>query len=175
MKKWNIIKEESKFKKVIEYQDYVIFDMEHSIDRYKERISKDLTNYYNLLKKSIDWIIKNNNENIENRYIFLSFKHGFGIQVEWRKDRYSDGMAGFSATTFSKDEMKFVKYKDIQVFIENLMKKQKCSLKESRDIVNKGYARFEFEEDLQKEMNLCGFDFFVQDKKLNYTFELVEL
>jgi len=162
------------FKKILDYKGYSIFDIQHSVERYKKRVSKDISLYNELLEKGIDWIINNKKEIIEDRYIFVSKKYKFGIQVHWRKGRnLQEGFNGYSATTLSQDEMKFFKEKDKQIFLEQFMLTE--SKQRSEDIYNKGYARYKFVENLQKEMDLCGFDLFVQSGKIYYTFELIEL
>jgi hypothetical protein len=47
------------FKKVLDYRGFFIYDTEHSLTRYKERIGKDIFLYEKLLKKGINWIISN--------------------------------------------------------------------------------------------------------------------
>lgn len=145
------------FKEVLNYKNFSIYDVEHSVARYHERVNKDISFYENLLKKGIEWIIKNKKETIEDRYIFVSKKHGFGIQIHWRNDRSTNQFNGYSATTLSENEMKFFKEKDKQIFLERT------------------YKRITLEESLQKEFDFCGFDIFTENSKMYYTFNVVEL
>jgi len=83
LKKYDPIILKEYFKEVLHnYQGHNIYDTEHSVERYKERIGKDIFLYTKLLKKGINRIIENGKETIEDRYIFVSKKYGFGIQVE---------------------------------------------------------------------------------------------
>lgn len=159
------------FKKVLDYRGHSIFDVEHSVERYKERIGKDIFIYEKLLKKGINWIIDNKKENTEDRYIFMSKRYGFGIQVHWRAGRNpKEGFNGYTATTLSKDEMNYFTQADKQLFLENLKDESNA-----QEIVSKGYARFFFKESLQKEMDLCYYEMFIQSGEIHYTFELIKL
>lgn len=167
---------EEYFKEVLhDYQGHNIYDTEHSVARYKERVGKDIFLYIKLLKKGINWIINNNKESIEDRYIFISKKYGFGIQVHWRSDRNNPKrFDGYSATTLSEDEMKIFTKKDKELFLENI-RFSTCKPIDIDYVFNRGYHRFEFKEDTQKEMNLCGFDYYILSGEIYYNFELVEI
>lgn len=163
------------FKKVLDFRDHSVFDISHSVERYNERIGKDIFLYEKLLKKGINYLIKNNIELIEDRYIWYSKKYGFGIQVDWREDnnkRYA-GYNGWTATTLSEDEMKFFKKADKKIFLENLL------LTESKEnveyLMSRGYARYEFKGELKEEMDICNFDLFIEEGEIYHTFELIEL
>ena len=175
MKKYDPIILKEYFKEVLHnYQGHNIYDTEHSVERYKERIGKDIFLYTKLLKKGINWIIENNKETIEDRYIFVSKKYGFGIQVEWRKDRNNTKIFnGYSATTLSKDEMKFFTKADKALFLENILLSE--SKEDAEYLVNKGYCRYKFEENTKKELDLCEFDLYIQSGEIHYNFELIEL
>lgn len=160
------------FKRVLTYKRHEIFDVEHSIDRYNQRF--DITGeypelYFNLLKKGIDWVIKNNKENIEDRYIFISKKYGFGIQVHWREDRFTKEYNGYTATTFSNDEMNFFTKADKQVFLENCLPHQVIG-------IEKGiYYTYKFEGNLKKETDLINLDMFIENGKVYHTYQLIKL
>ncbi len=162
------------FKEVLHnYRGYNIYDIEHSVFRYTERVGKDLFIYFKLLKKGINYIIDNNKEYTEDRYIFVSKKYGFGIQVEWRPDRFNPKIYhGYSATTLSNEEMKFLLRKDKKIFLENIQK-EGYSLKESLNIYNKGYSVYNFNKELKEELDLCYYKKFVQSGKIYYDFELI--
>lgn len=163
------------FKKVLTFKGYNIFDTDHSVVRYKERVGDDISLYEDLLKKGIDWIIDNKKTKVEDRYVWYSKEKGFGIQIHWRKDRKMNTFAGFSATTLSDNEMKVLTQNDKKIFLENIQK-QGYSLKEAKDIVDKGYARYEFDKGLKEEMDLIFYDMFVDGGPEVYkTFELIEL
>lgn len=162
------------FRKTLTYKSHEIFDTEHSLQRYVDRVSKDTTNYYLLLKKAIDWIIKNKKENIEDRYIFISRKNGFGIQVQWRKDRYSNLLNGYSATTFSNKEMNFFTKADKEVFLENMRKYVK-GLDKIFESTKDNYYMYRFENELKKETDLIALDMFIEDNKIYHTYELIKL
>jgi len=172
MKKYIALKEY--FKKIYHYRKYDIFDTEHSVARYKERIGKDIGIYQELLEDAIDWIVKNKKESTEDRYIFISKKHNFGIQIHWREKRENKEFAGFSATTLSKNEMEFEKYEDKKVFLENMVK-QGRELKEAKKNVNKYFYMYNFSGELKEEMDLCCYDIFIEEGKVYKTFEVVEL
>jgi len=175
MKKYDPMILKEYFKEVLHnYRNHNIYDTEHSVLRFNERIGKDIFLYTKLLKKGINWIIENNKENVQDRYIFVSKKYGFGIQVEWRKDRNNIKLFnGYSATTLSKDEMHIFTKADKPLFLENVMLSE--SKEDTEYLVNKGYARYKFSEDIQKEFNLCGFDLYIQSGEVHYNFELIEL
>lgn len=160
------------FKKVLTYKGHEIFDVEHSIDRYTQRF--DITGeypdlYFNLLKKGIDWVIKNNKENIEDRYIFISKKHGFGIQVHWREDRFTKEYNGYTATTFSNDEMNFFTKADKKVFLENCLPHQVIG-------IEKGiYYNYKFKNELKEETDLVNLDMFIEEGKVYHTYQLIKL
>lgn len=163
------------FKKVLHgYQGHNIYDTEHSVARYNERVGKDIFIYMKLLKKGINWIINNKKEYTEDRYIFVSQKYGFGIQVHWRPDRDNIKVYnGFTATTLSNNEMKYVTKKDKKLFLENLLLSE--SKEDAEYVLNNGYARFEFNEELQREMDICYYTMFIQSGEIYTDFELVEL
>lgn len=175
MKKYKPVLLQEYFKEVLhDYQGHNVYDTEHSIARYHERVGKDIFLYMKLLKKGINWIISNNKENVEDRYIFVSKKYNFGIQIEWRKDRHDKNKYnGYTATTLSQDEMHVFTKSDKPLFLEHLLKTE---LKETANyLVDKGYAHYEFQNELKEEMNLCGFDLFIEAGKIYYNFELIEL
>lgn len=174
MKRYEEIKFNEYFKKILNFQNYSIFDVEHSVARYKERVGNDMFPYERVLKKGINWIIKNNKTEIEDRYIFISKKLGFGIQVHWREDRHTKSFNGYSATTLSNDEMKFFTKNDKRVFLENIQKSG-YSLKESTDIFEKGYTTFEFENELKEELELCGFSKWVEVNEIFTDCEVIEV
>jgi len=175
MKKWETILKEY-FKEILNYNGHKIFDTEHSVARFKERMkTKDLSSYLVLLKKGINWIIDNEKENIEDRYIFVSKKNGFGIQVHWREDRYTDNFNGYSATTLSSAEMKYFLNADTELFLENIEKHHKIKNRKLAKDSFKFYYRYVFEEDLRKEVDLINIDMFMEEEKIYYTYIFVKL
>jgi len=175
MKKYNPLILKEYFREVLhDYQGHNIYDVEHSVARYHERVGKDIFIYNKLLKKGINWIIENNKEYVEDRYIFISKKYGFGIQVHWRQDRNNKRIFnGYSATTLSDDEMHVFTKKDKKLFLENL--KLSETSEDANYLLEKGYARFEFAEDTQKEMDLCGIDLYIQSGEIHNNIELIIL
>jgi len=171
------------FKQILSYKNHKIFDVEHSVERYKERIPiPDIPAYYNLLKKGINWIIERNKEYEEDRYIFISRKHGFGIQVHWREDRFSKEFNGYSATTFSNDEMNFFTKADKEVFLENFKinmidNKPKSKLTEllAETSIDRIYYLYKFENELKEETELINMDMFIEDGKVYHTYKFVRL
>lgn len=174
MERYEPHKFEEYFKEVLhDYQGHSVYDTEHSVARYHERVGKDIFLYTKLLKKGINWIINNKKEFVEDRYIFVSKKYGFGIQVHWRPDRNnSKQFDGYSATTLSEEEMEFFTKKDKQLFLEQLYFEES---KEKALKTIQGYYRYAFTEELQKEMDLCGFDLFIEKGEIYHTFELIEV
>ena len=145
------------FQEILFFRGHHIYDTEHSVFRYNERVGKSVFLYEKLLKKGINWIIENNKDTKEDRYIFISKKYGFGIQVEWRRDRTTHKFGGFSATTLSENEMEFFKKKDKRLILEKI------------------YTPLKLDENLKREFDLCGLSPFTEDGKIYYTFELVEV
>jgi len=166
---------EEHFQKVLTYKGYLIYDVEHSIVRYKERVGEDIEIYNSLLKKGIDWLIDNKKTMTEDRYLWYSKLEGFGIQIHWRPDRKTKKYGGFSATTLSNDELKILTKNDKKIFLENL-KKNIASGAKREWFVENGYARYAFETELQNEMDLIGYDMFIDGGPEIYkTFELLTL
>jgi hypothetical protein len=161
------------FKNILLYKNHNVYDIEHSIERFKERMTLlETPVYFNLLKKGIDYIIKNKLEKIEDRYIFISKKHGFGIQLHWRQDRYTKEFNGYSATTFSNDEMNFFTKADKEVFLENMNKQNGKLLK--TDLVSI-YYRYRFENELKEETDLIDMDMFIEKGKIYKTYKFIKL
>lgn len=165
------------FKEVLNYRDHKIYDTEHSVARYKERVSDDLFSYERLLKKGINYIIEHQLENKEDRYIFVSKKYGFGIQVHWRKDdkRVRKGFDGYSATTLSNNEMKVFIQKDKEILLENVAYYNNLKSEDIEFFRTKGYARYEFEGELFKEIDLINIDYFIEEGQLYITYEVIKL
>lgn len=162
------------FKKIITFRDYTIFDTEHSVARFKERISNDMFLYEKLLKKGINYIIDNGLERISDRYMWYSSKYKFAIQVEWRMDREGRKFGGYSATCLSEKEMSFFTKKDKKILLENIQKYE--SAKRSKDIFKHGYFNFEYPtKEFQEEMDRVHYNMFVQEDIIYYDFTLVNL
>jgi len=164
------------FTKILEFLGYAIYDTDHSVARYNERIGKKLFLYEKLLKKGIKYLVDNNLTQKENKYIWYSEKYGFGIQVHWRTGRENDIFGGYSATTLSDDEMKYFKYNDKKIFLESLWK-EGYSKEYSMEVVERGYMRYGFKENLELKQELYDnmIDLYVQSGKVYYTFKLLEL
>ena len=93
-------------KKILDYKGYEIWDIEHSVERYNERVGLDIKIYTDLLKKAIDYLKSNHLLSIEDKYVFVSSIYEFGIQLNWRRDRKEPQVfKGYTATTFSENEM----------------------------------------------------------------------
>lgn len=163
--KYKVLKEY--FNKVVYHKGFAIYDVLHSEERYKERVKLDIEIYKKLLENSIEWIIKNNKSNIEDSYIFISKKYGFGVQINWRKDLKTKKFNGYTATTLSEKEMKFVKREDKKIILEKVKKKYKNRFEEGV------YTGIRFKESIQKELDLCGTMIFIEDKKLYVTREII--
>jgi len=179
MKKFNfkeLFQMKEYFKDILEFNGYKIYDTEHSVARYNERVGKDIFLYEKLLKKGIKYLIDNNLVSTTDNYIWYSKRYGFGIQIEWRKDRNTNKFGGYSATTLSEDEMKYFTKKDKKIFLESIWK-EGYSKEDSMKIVERGYMRYEFNEnlELQQELYDSMIDLFVQSGKIYHTCSLVEL
>lgn len=160
------------FQPVLTFQGYTIYDIEHSVKRFKERLKLPLFYYEKLLKKAILWLVKNKKDTIEDRYIFVSNKYNFGIQLDWRKDRKDNKFAGFTATTLSDKEMNFFKYDDKKIIIETL-KHKGLPLTEAKKLIQNeiGYFRIKTPKILDK----IGYSIFYENGKIYYTFNVVRL
>ena len=164
------------FKPILNYRGHTVADIDHSIARFKERMPD--VNYFvyeRLLKKAINWLYVNKKEGIEDRYIFCSKQYGFGIQLEWRRDRHNPKVLnGYTATTLSNNEMKYFTKNDKKVFVENFVKAG-YSLKESENIVIKGFGRFEFEGELKAELQTIHYNLYIDEGSIRKDFELITL
>ncbi len=162
------------FKPILNYRGHTVADIDHSIARFKERMPD--VNYFvyeRLLKKAINWLYDNKKEGVEDRYIFCSKQYGFGIQLEWRRDRHNPKVLnGYTATTLSNNEMKYFKFDDKKVFVENFIKTG-YSLEESKNIVNKGFGRFEFEGELKEELQTIHYNLYIDEGSIRKDFELI--
>ena len=157
------------FKFVYAYRGHQIFDTLHSVEQFNNRVGLGIDVYYNVLKKAIDFLYKNKKVDIEDRYIFRSKEYGFGIQLEWRRDRYDmRKLNGFTATTLSDKEMKYYTQADKEVFLEQI-KKRGYTLEESVESINKSYSRLEL------PFNGNGYDVFCECGKIYYNFQMVEI
>lgn len=160
------------FKKVMTYKNIDFFDINHSIERFYDRVSGNIILYNTLVKKGIDYIIRSGKKSNEDRYIFMSKLHGFGIQVDYRQDRKTGKFACYSATTLSKNEMKFFTKKDKQLFLENI-------IKTGNDVrlLNEGYYKFDFidNNDLSEELLYCGYSLYIVSGKIETDFVIVAL
>lgn len=157
------------FKFVYAYRGHQIFDTLHSVEQYRNRVDLDIIVYYNVLKKAIDYLYKNKKVDIEDRYIFRSKEYGFGIQLEWRRDRYDmRKLNGFTATTLSDKEMKYYTQADKEVFVEQ-NRKRGYTLEESVESIEKSYNRLEL------PFNIEGYDVFCECGKIYYNFDMVEV
>jgi hypothetical protein len=158
--------------KVLDFNNFSIYDVEHSVERFNQRVGLDKFVYEKLLKKGINWIIKNNKQVVDERYVFYSNKYKFGIQVEWRPDKYTSKFGGYSATTLSDDEMHVFLRKDKKIFLEQAKRIDQVNFKEA---CMKSYFRYEFEGDLKEETDLCNIDLFIECGEIFYTFKLIRL
>ncbi len=160
------------FKPILTFEGYTIYDVEHSVERFTQRLPLSLFHYEKVLKKAILWLINNNKDKVEDRYIFISNRHKFGIQVDWRKDKKDNKFAGFTATTLSDKEMNFVKYNDNKIIVESF-KKNGFSLKEAREFLKNqiGYCNLK----VSRELKNIGYNIFYEDGKVYYTFNVVKL
>lgn len=169
MENHNIIKY-----KILSYKGYSIFDTGHSLKRFTDLVSDEKSLYNELLCNAIRWMIDNKKVDIEDRYIFKSIKHGFGIQLDWIISIQDESQNyGYTCTSFSKKEMDTILGIDKDAFVNNFIQ---CgeTIENSRNIVEKGYGRFNFNQELQDELNLIGMDVFVQDGLVHYTYEIIQ-
>lgn len=154
---------------VLFYRGFYIFDVNHSVERYNERVGKDIFLYEKLLKKGINWIIENKKEWVEDQYIFISKKYRFGIQVYWREDNQHKikGMNGWSTTTLSDNEMNYFRDNDKKLFLENIQKDE--TYEKAKEIFERGYSRFDFNGELKKELYECMIEKYVQSGQIYYS------
>ena len=157
------------FKKVLSHKGFNIFDVNHSEKRFEDRVSSDMSLYQNHLKKAIDWLIKNNKENTEDRYVFLDKNKTFGIQIEWRIDFKSKEFAGFSATSFGKDQMKYFTKDDKEILLEQL--KEDCYSKDMERYFKTEGSYWLRSDDLSE----CNFGIFMEKGKVYRDFVEVRL
>jgi hypothetical protein len=163
------------FKNVLTYKNHTVYDIEHSLARFKERLPLlEAPVYFNLLKKGIDYLILSKLEKVEDRYIFISEKYDFGIQVHWREDRYKPIFNAYTATTFSNEEMNFFTKADKEVFLENVNKKLKNKLV-MLEFINRPYYRYRFKKELKEETELINMDMFIEYGKIYYTYKFIKL
>jgi len=161
--------------KILSYKGYSVCDIGHSFKRYTDLVSDEKSLYTELFNSAIQWMIDNMKVNIEDRYIFRSSKYGFGIQMDWiisMQDKNSS--YGYTCTAFTKEEMDRIIKIDKEAFVDNFVYHGE-QLENSRNIVEKGYGRFTFNQELQDELNLIGMDVFIQDGLVHYTYEMIQL
>lgn len=123
MKKYRFTLNEH-FKKILSYRQRNIYDIEHSVTRFHERFP-ELTDkdYFNALQDGIDIILQVFKDSTQ-KYIIISKKRGFGIQLDWRKDKKSrDNInQGYTATTLDVNLHKKLLANDRKLFVEEIKK-----------------------------------------------------
>lgn len=165
------------FNTVLDYRGYKIYDVEHSLSRFYERVKNNQKIIYErLLKRAINYLIDNNLTNIEEKYVFRSSVYGFGIQVDWKRNLNSPRkeFAGFTATTLSEKEMNYYKYDDKEIFLESIQRRfpdtpRKEILEYLDDI--KYLKNVQLKEEAQYIMEKYGY--FKKENKLN--FKIIDL
>ena len=167
-----MIRFEEYFKRVLTYKNIDVFDTNHSVARFYERVSDNIGLYTNLLKKGIDRLINDGRQSINDRYIFISKKYGFGIQIDYRQDRMTGKFACYSATTLSDNEMNFVTKNDKKLFLENIIKTGN-----DKRLLNEGFYTYDLidNDDLKEELEYIGYSKFIEAGKIYTDFELLEV
>jgi hypothetical protein len=173
------------FKKVLNYKGRNIYDTEHSIERFKERMpGLDLNIYYTALKQGIDKILKDYKDE-RNQFIVASEKYGFGIQIDWRSDLKNPKDKtnhGYSATTLDPKENKLYTKNDKKLFVEQVKKYgvvkntsegRKEKVYYNIPLKNIQYFRLEHLDYLKEDM--IGFDVFMEYEEIFRTFEIIKV
>jgi hypothetical protein len=111
-------------KKLFTYKGRNFFDIEHSIDRFKERFPEyTIEDYITVAHRGIDLILDLFKDS-KGKYIIVSKSKYISLQIEWRLDKKGNDRKnhGFSATTLDyrihKKEMKG----DTKLFVEDYKK-----------------------------------------------------
>lgn len=110
------------FKKIHSYKGRNVFDVEHSIVRFKERFPDlDMKDYYKTLEEGID-LIMDVFKDSSGKFIIVSRSKKIAIQLEWRKDTKSkDNLNhGFTATTLHSEDQDKVLKKDTKIKVESI-------------------------------------------------------
>jgi uncharacterized protein (UPF0248 family) len=163
------------FKQILHYKNHFIYDNFHSVQRYNERVKLDYSIYDQTLKNAVDWIIYNKKENVEDRYIFISKKYKFGIQIHWHEDikEKIKGLHDFTSTTLSENEMKYYKENDKEIFVEQLNQRDRHILEKIK-LEEIPYYRL-IKKIFQEQSVLETYELFIEHGKIYRTFELVDL
>ncbi len=166
---------EEYFEKLLQYKGKYIFDDDHSLARFKERMPQLPEEiYYDYLKKIIDWVLTKNRDDKEERFIFISKKYNFGIQMHWREDRKGiiKGFNGYTSTTLSQKELTHVLMKDRRIFLEQALK-EGFKEKEINNAIDKAYLFYDLPKYLQEEIG--SYESFYECGKHYFTFVPVKL
>jgi hypothetical protein len=165
---------EKYFKKVYEYRDRNVFDIEHSISRFNERFpSLSIKDYEKALQEGIDIILDIFKDSTK-RYMVISKSKQFAIQIDWRKDIKSTSKLnhGFSATTLDYETQKQMIKGDTKLFVESFKKnniKKWFGEKKEIDIISEvGYYALKLEE--------CkGYEVYIKEGKIYKNFTVIEV
>ena len=134
------------FELLMEYRNYRIYDANHTVKRFEERIELESKVLFDFIKKCIDYLIDNNLSEKENRYCFVSNKYKFKLPMEWRSDRNNNKtFIGICSTVLS------------------WYMRPKLTDKEIRDLKEQKYDFAWLEsKDYMKELDKIGYHYFYE-------------
>lgn len=163
------------FKKILDFKGYSIYDTNHSVSQYNIRVGKNIFLYEKLLKKGILHLIKINKSEQPDNYIFVSKKYDFGIQIDWRQDKYTGKFGGYTATTLSGKEMKFFTKNDTQLFLEQIQKEGIKNVLTEEIIHDIDLNEISYFRLNHNNKDMTGYDVFIEDGNIYRTFEIIKV
>jgi hypothetical protein len=154
------------FKHVLTFRGRNVFDVEHSIEQYNNRVGVSISVWEDTVKKGIDKIINQYNDNSDN-YIIRNKKYNFGIQLHWRPDFKSGDNYnhGFTATTLGFNELNYYTKNDKEIFVEQLNRYKKGSYEKS-------YLRLKH---IDKDMQKLNYNIFIECDKIYHEYEIIDV
>ncbi len=108
---------------ILNYKGRVVKDLKHSKSRFHERFPGiPDSKYFDILKKGIDTIMDVFKDN-GGKYVVVNKKSNIAIQLDWRKEKFSDSKTnhGFTATTLDYLQHKNMLQYDTKIFVEQLL------------------------------------------------------
>ena len=160
--------------KLFSYKGRNIFDINHSIERFHERLpGLTLDVWENVCKDGIDTILDIFRDS-SGKYIIVSNSTNIAIQLEWRKDKKkNDGKNhGFTATTLDYEIQKKEIKGDRKLFVE-IIKKHKIEGEFAASIAKKNSQD---NNTLSIKINECdGYYVYLYEGIITKNFNVIEV
>lgn len=162
-------------KKLFSYKGRNVWDIEHSVDRFKERFPQyTFEDYKKIVEDGIDGILSTFKDS-RAKYIIVSREKRVAVQLEWRRDKkHDDGKNhGYSATTLDIDKHSKELKMDTKLFVEEIKKYKLENCFESKQypkmVKEIGYMGIPLSEECK------DYEVYVKLGKVYKNFEIIEV